>query len=479
MLVFINSRAGWKLAQDYFASSLQLHLDRSGAIYEVVPFPPADTAAALSSRDPTLFHSVAIVGGDGTVATIAQHLCQAGRQWACKPILVVPAGEHNGIAASLGITSPDVSLSSLSYGRLRKVPLWEVTLSPQKQPDVNASTPPPPPFASRLMLGSMQLGIQADIVQTATDIQVYCKDFTALPVPHRRQWLSSMYWLWYKFRPFRATVALWGATSSSSVGTPLSPAAADTVVELPKAFVISVGQAKFIHRGYSLTPEASFDDRALSVTLAAGVSRLRGFHLLHREAASMHIEPVDGVSVHANVSRLQVVLPPGDSMGRMILVDGEVLGAEPLGSSHLDDGEGIAKAEGRDGVALPSGNNRPHRGDESALSSSELADDAPTGKSAAVPPKRPVKLAGPRYASSNSVSDHLLQYRSQFEEATAPRRSGEPVAPRTHGEAGDSRLDAVGLAGSAAQSARRPCGSLVLEIAAVGTGAESLTFFAP
>jgi hypothetical protein len=310
LLVFVNARAGWKMAANYFSSTLQLHLDRSGATYETVPWPPKEATLAFESRNPSDFGAVAVVGGDGSVSQVVHAMCRS-QAWSLKPIVLLPSGEHNGIASSLGLTTPETTVSALNFGRVVKVPVWEIL----HDGDV-----------MRLMAGGMQLGLNADVVLSATELKKFMDAFVSIPMIQNKQWWSSLYWL-ARYQPLvlpylRMTMS---APSTGPRGADAAKEQAPPVIverENVPLTVLAAAQATYQHRGYSLTPTARFGT-GMSVTLGTALPRLRAYHLLHREAPGANLLLEDGVEAFQNVERLEFELPP--SCDRFVLADGEVL----------------------------------------------------------------------------------------------------------------------------------------------------------
>jgi diacylglycerol kinase family enzyme len=273
MLVLINPRAGWKDGHDFFTYTLQHLLDKIGVVYKKIDCPPHELDEVLKCNDPKEYDAVAVFGGDGSVNAYAYHSSIGSlSEWATKPLLVVPTGMYNSLATSLDITSPDVAIAAMRRGRMRAVPLWEVKLNDHPV---------------TLALGSVSVGLYADICRDAMGLQQWMAEFVSIPMSKRRRMWSTLYNVFWINRKIGVDVTLTDPTTGS-----------DTMINGPMRMAYA-SQLRRHHSGYSFTPNASVRDNRMDVTMVAETaSRMRLAHLFFREAPRCHILQEDGVATH-------------------------------------------------------------------------------------------------------------------------------------------------------------------------------------
>jgi diacylglycerol kinase family enzyme len=274
VLVLLNGRAGWRQSLNYFNATLQYQLDREGVVYKVRYSPPDDLTAVLKSEWPEQYESVAIVGGDGTLNAYVNHAYtpELYKWWGDKPIVLIPTGMNNSVAQSLGISTPEATVSALRYGKIKRVPLWEATLGGM-------------PVA--LIAGNLSVGFYADMVYDAHLLRLKIHESVALPMIKRRALFSSLYNTLYRFRTIGCDVKLFATDEPDAEPT--------QVIKGPLRTVVA-SQLPVQHSSYSLTPTANIDDGLLHVTVATKeASRLRMLHLVHREAPARGLLLEDGV----------------------------------------------------------------------------------------------------------------------------------------------------------------------------------------
>ncbi|GET90626.1 hypothetical protein, conserved [Leishmania tarentolae] len=300
-VLVVNNRSGSRHIVQTFANKLKGCLNRAGIVHHDVHIPNDDVAEQLQRALPRA-EALILCGGDGTVNS-ALNLIAAmsssgiGSSTAMSlpsvlesvPLLLVPTGLHNSIATSLGVTSVERAISSLVVGRTVRVPLWAVHLH---RPHSSSSACP-----VRYMCSYISTGTYAASVQRHSNWKKVQEDYVSIPTALGSFAAISLYTTIEHARP-----------NSTAVLTHINQDAASSNVGPLRLLVAS--QMPQLQPGYSLTPSATYHRRQLTVTTAtAEATRMRMWHLLHREAKEGYILTEDGVSMQEHVRDLRIDFP--------------------------------------------------------------------------------------------------------------------------------------------------------------------------
>ncbi|RNF06718.1 putative diacylglycerol kinase [Trypanosoma rangeli] len=212
--------------------------------------------------------AIVVCGGDGTLSSVVNVLATARHELLLKmPIIPVPCGLQNSIAASLGVLSAERSVSAFLLGRVEPIPVWEVR--------VNGAL-------VRYMASYISIGVCAMCVRRLHDLDAVGESYVAL-LTVRNKYKVRAFYTALRNEVVPCTAAL-TTTTKSHMEIALSV----------KLFVAS--QMPLQHARYSLMPCATFKHGTLGVTYATeAASRLCLWHLLSREAAEGVIINEDGV----------------------------------------------------------------------------------------------------------------------------------------------------------------------------------------
>ncbi|ESL10524.1 hypothetical protein TRSC58_01743 [Trypanosoma rangeli SC58] len=303
-IAVINTRSGAREAPSVFASALQQYLDRAGIIHHNVCVPEKNILHALKLHANTA-DAIVVCGGDGTLSSVVNALATARNELLLKmPIVPVPCGLQNSIAASLGVLSAERSVSAFVLGRVEPIPLWEVR--------VNGAL-------VRYMASYISIGAYAMCVRRLHNLDDVGESYVALPTVRNKYKVGAFYTA-LRNEVVPCTAAL---TTTTNSHVEIAPSV--------KLFVAS--QMPLQHARYSLTPCATFKHGTLSVTYATeAASRLRLWHLLSREAAEGVIIDEDGVCECPCVAELDCCIKDVPSQGAenalprvLMMIDGEAV----------------------------------------------------------------------------------------------------------------------------------------------------------
>ncbi|KAK7200643.1 Diacylglycerol kinase catalytic domain containing protein [Novymonas esmeraldas] len=329
--IVINNRSRGRHAAHAIEAALKGYLDRAGVVHHDIRIPNDDVEEQLRRAVPGV-EALVLCGGDGTLNSVlntmvamssstdrARGTAAAASLLEAVPLLLVPTGLHNSVATSLGVTSAERTVSSLAVGHSVRVPLWAVHLH----------SPDTPPGASpvRYMCSYIAVGTYAAAVQRQGRWRTAQEEYVSLPS---------------RFCSFTATALFTTMTEEAA-----PPAAACTAVlscrgddreggvatttAVAAIRLLVASQMPQLQPGYSLTPTATYHRRRLTVATATSeATRLRLWHLLHREAREGYVVAEDGVAVHEDVRglHLDVAAVSGTTL---VVVDGECVEV-PAGS---------------------------------------------------------------------------------------------------------------------------------------------------
>ncbi|KAI5689638.1 Diacylglycerol kinase catalytic domain containing protein [Leishmania braziliensis] len=298
-VLVVNSRSGRRHAVQTFASTLKGYLDRAGIVHHDVHIPNDDAAEQLQRALPWA-EALVLCGGDGTVnralnliASMSFTGTGPGREVSPRslleavPLLLVPTGLHNSIATSLGVTSAERAVSSLVVGRTARVPLWAVHL---RRPHSSSSA-----FPMRYMCSYVSTGTYAASVQRQSSWKEAQEDYVFLPAGLRGFAATALFTTIEHTQP-NSTAVLTHMSNKGVASSKVGPLRLLVASQMPQ-----------LQPGYSLTPTATYHRRQLTVTTAtAEVSRLRMWHLLHREAREGCILAEDGVAMQEGVRGVRI-----------------------------------------------------------------------------------------------------------------------------------------------------------------------------
>ncbi|KAG5498553.1 hypothetical protein JKF63_02839 [Porcisia hertigi] len=347
-VLVINNRSGKRHAVQNFASTLKGYLNRAGIVHHDVHIPNDDVADQLLRTLPQA-EALVLCGGDGTVNSVLNLI--AAMSSSCTrpsasvsppsllesvPLLLVPTGLHNSIATSLGVTSAERAVSSLVVGRTVCVPLWAVHLMHPHTPSRL--------FPVRYMCSYIAIGTYAAAVQRQNGWRKAQEEYVSLPTV-LGCFTGMALCTTIEHAPPSSTAVLTQISIDKDVATSsrLGPLRLLVASQMPQ-----------LQPGYSLTPTATYHRRQLTVTTAtAEATRMRMWHLLHREAREGYVLAEDGVSLREGVQDLRIDFhaasdppdiaagltpPPIDDGGEralgsaLLVVDGECVRV-PAGSS--------------------------------------------------------------------------------------------------------------------------------------------------
>jgi diacylglycerol kinase family enzyme len=338
VLVIQNPMAGWRTAADTFALHVSATMDKAGVVHKVRQVPPENLKAVLTeeARSSPRWDAVLLAGGDGTLNAYAYLMTvpQFAATWAERPVVVLPVGANNGVAASLAIHDTTSTNASIISGRERRVPIFLVTLH---QPGDAPGSPGAPVSAA---LGGVSIGMFADTLVSARSLLEYMQGFVTLPTPRRRNLIAALYQIATMSDASVVPIAVRYTEPGSSVNA-VNPGAAMKALPVGVGLTMLVAsQMRYHHRGYSLTPDAAFGQpwvgpvrpevtpRLTVTTASADVSRSRMLHLMLKEAGAAKLEYEDGIETF-EAETLEIGLgrapgaAPSDSGKRAYLIDGE------------------------------------------------------------------------------------------------------------------------------------------------------------
>ncbi|CAG9578174.1 conserved hypothetical protein [Leishmania major strain Friedlin] len=300
-MLVVNNRSGSRHAVQAFASTLKGYLDRAGIVHHDVHIPNDDVAEQLQ-RALLQAEALVLCGGDGTVNSalnLIAAMTSSGRGPSTAvslpsvlesvPLLLVPTGLHNSIATSLGVTSVERAVSSLVVGRTVRVPLWAVHLHHPHSP--SGALP------VRYMCSYIATGTYAASVRRHGNWKKVQEEYVFLPAALGCFTAIALF-----------TTIEHALPDSTAVLTHINKDTASSSVGPLRLLVAS--QMPQLQPGYSLTPAATYHRRQLTVTTAtAEATRMRMWHLLHREAREGYILAEDGVSMQEQVRDLRIDFP--------------------------------------------------------------------------------------------------------------------------------------------------------------------------
>lgn len=310
----VNSRATNAMAADNVDALLKLHLDSKGISSTHIKVPPQsiDDVFVGNAKNP---QDITIVtGGDGTVTaavnSMMKHWAEGGaKPDMLKPIAIVPTGLQNSIATTLGLRNAEATLTAILSLRVRRLPLWRVSLTLGDNGEVY----------DRWMLGSLSAGTFENIVGTAQYFGEISREFTHWPMVRRKFNYASLNAVArHEVTPIRASVRV------GSDDAELVPLGGEHGLRMVLASALPVQYGR-----YSLTPNIRMGRQQLSVCVATEeVTRSRMFHLLRREALRGEVLEEDGVALHGPDVR-ELELAPHEGRTANVRLDGELLTLPP------------------------------------------------------------------------------------------------------------------------------------------------------
>lgn len=308
ILVLLTNRSGHRISPMLFAAHLQQLFLNRGVVHHVHTCPPSVTAEAFSLHDPSEFAGVAVVGGDGAVHAAAQEMCKS-KEWASKPLLIVPAGLRNSVACSAGIFTPALSVTAFQLQRFLKVPVWTLSRAKATIDQYDQSPAQIQWEHLDLCVSSFTVGLFANIVTGAQRLQETNEQFAQLPTMRRRLFLSGAYNV-MRNRIFESGgIRLRQRGSDASGGaTSLLP-----VVKFASgdfSFVLA-SQLPLQARGFALTSMANPEDPSVTSVVVghASLTRRRLMRLVQQEATTGKLIPDSHVEVFDDVTELVMSLP--------------------------------------------------------------------------------------------------------------------------------------------------------------------------
>nr|CCC90911.1 unnamed protein product [Trypanosoma congolense IL3000] len=316
-LAVINTRSGAREGLSVFASALQRYLDNAGIVHHDFCVPERDIAHVMAHHAGNV-DAVVVCGGDGTLSSVVNVLAATpGHPLISTPIVSVPCGLQNSIAASLGIYSAERSVSAFVIGSLQQVPLWEVR--------INGAV-------ARYIVSYIAVGTYAMCVKRLHDLDAVGDDFVALPMVKGKYRMGALYTaLRNEVVPCSAKVTYGGEGGNGKAG---KHGRAPLLIASPMKMLLAA-QMPLQHRHYTLTPRATFKCGSLCVTYATeAATRLRIWHLLSREAAQGVVMHEDGVGEVVGVSEVELEVHDASWSGCgqsdvIMMLDGEAVRLPP------------------------------------------------------------------------------------------------------------------------------------------------------
>lgn len=314
-VVVANNRSGCRNTVQTHTAAVLSYLNRAGIVHQDVHIPNDDVADRLRRLLPQA-EALVLCGGDGTVNSTVNLLAAMGSPvLEALPVLLVPTGVHNSIATSLGVSSAERAASSLVVGRTVRLPLWAVRLH---QPGATGEV-------LRYMCSYVATGAYAAAVQRQHAWKAAQDDYVSVPAFLGTFTATALYTTVAHAPPHGTAVLTHSSSCTAGAGATDAGGAASCVGPL-RLFVAA--QLPQQQPAFSLTPSANFHRGCLSVTTAtAAATRLRLWHLLHREAREGEVLQEDGVASHDDVRAVRLEFPgaAADAEGdaSLLVVDGE------------------------------------------------------------------------------------------------------------------------------------------------------------
>ncbi|KAG5472264.1 hypothetical protein LSCM1_03663 [Leishmania martiniquensis] len=298
-VLIVNNRSGRRRVTQAFASTLKGYLDRAGIVHHDVHIPNDELSEQLWRALPRA-EALVLCGGDGTVNSALNLIAamapsSTGRGATvplpslleAMPLLLVPTGLHNSIAASLGVTSAERAVSSLVVGRTARVPLWAVHL---RHPCPSSGV-----YPVRYMCSYIATGTYAASVQRQSSWKKAQEEYVSLPTILGCFTATSFFTTLEHASP-NATAVLTHNSENDVTSSNIGPLRLLVASQMPQ-----------LQLGYSLTPTATYHRRQLTVTTAtAETTRTRMWHLLYREAREGRILAEDGVMMLDRVLDIRI-----------------------------------------------------------------------------------------------------------------------------------------------------------------------------
>ena len=311
-LTIINTKSGAKEGQMVFASALHQLLHGTGITHIPVPVPEKNLVPFI--EESTAYDAIAVCGGDGTVSSVINTFAASSQRQAllAKPLILVPCGMQNSIATSLEIVSAETSMLAFVSGRQISVPIWEVVLNQEMT-------------AMRFVVSYVAIGAYANTVRRAHKMEESMDDYWTLPNIRSKFKFAALYTtalaelcdvsiqLEYRTTPQEK---LDGKRGEETIRGPI------------RNFIAA--QMPLQHRGYSLTPHASYQHGVLAATIAdATAKRSRLWHLFTREATRIDLGILneDGVREVTDVEALTITVGPSEPC--LLMLDGEPMILDP------------------------------------------------------------------------------------------------------------------------------------------------------
>ncbi|AAZ11746.1 Diacylglycerol kinase catalytic domain containing protein, putative [Trypanosoma equiperdum] len=319
-LAIVNTRSGAREGLSVFASALRQYLDNAGIVHHDVCVPEKDIICAME-RHAGGTDAIIVCGGDGTLSSVVNVLAATpNHPLAAAPIVLVPCGLQNSVAASLGIFSAERSVSAFVLGRVEQVPLWEVRIN-------GALT--------RYVASYLAVGTYAMCVKRLHELDAVGDNYISLPMVRGKYRLGAFYTaMRNETISCSATLTCCTRGGKGKKDAPGALGRSHVLIQSPMKMLLA-SQMPFQHRHYTLTPNATFKRGSMCVTHATHeATRMRLWHLLSREAIEGVVLNEDGVGESVDVTGLEFTLHAaregaGGRSGAVMMLDGEAVQVFP------------------------------------------------------------------------------------------------------------------------------------------------------
>ena len=270
-LVLVNPAAGGGSALKRLPAALA-ELDRRSAPHRMVETRSLEHAAQEASAAAKAGETVAALGGDGFVRSVASALCH------CEAALaILPGGRGNDLARALGVpTEPGAAARNAVEGRDRMIDVPEVDGTPY--------------------LGIASFGFDSDANRIANEAKLVRGNLVYLYAALRA--LAS-------WRPARFSVTVDGEHYESS------------------GYSVAIANSPAYGGGMFLAPDAELDDGEVDVVMITSTSKLRFLRSLPKVFKGTHVR-----SPNVHVHRGSVVQVAADRPFE-IYADGDPVGSLP------------------------------------------------------------------------------------------------------------------------------------------------------
>ncbi|XID94806.1 diacylglycerol/lipid kinase family protein [Paenibacillaceae bacterium WGS1546] len=224
---------------------------------------------------------VAVVGGDGTVQSVAGELAGSGI-----PLGVIPAGSGNDLARALGIPLiPVKALDHMLTGTIKKMDMAQ--------------------SGNKACVTVVGIGIDGQIAQTVNHSR-YKKWFNALSLG-RLTYVLSLLQVLFRYRPLTVNIKV-----------------DETEMSFSDVWLIAVANIPNYGGGMHICPDASYTDGVFDICIVHGISRFGVIRIFPRVIAGKHIYR-PGISM---LRGQEIKIFSSNPM--LAHGDGEVIGETPI-----------------------------------------------------------------------------------------------------------------------------------------------------